>query len=175
MAFAATCDKVNEAQHFLVLMRVAELPAGETGVPARLQGEDAYRYSLSAFLTAARTTLHLLQEEGASVSGFTRWYVSARDGFLRQEIVRFFGDRREFKLVFPSDMQTVSTAPTSLALTRIEPLPGSQLPEVRPDDFQGQVMFRDRMGSSATELCASYLEAIGSLVEQATRLAASGI
>lgn len=170
MAFEATCDKVNEAHHFLVLMRVAELPAGESSVPARLQGEDAYRYSLSAFLTAARTTLHLLQEEGAGVAGFTRWYVSARDRFLRQDVVGLFGDRRDFKLVFPNDIQDVSTAPTSLALNRVQPLPDAQLPEIQPGDFQGQVMFREHMGASATELCASYLEAIGTLVAQATQL-----
>src|SRR5438874_7520499 len=140
MAFEATCDKVNEAQHFLVLMRVAELPGGEGGVPARLQGEDAYRYSLSAFLAAARTTLHLLQEEGAEVSGFTRWYVSARDQFLKQDIIAYLGERREFKLVFPNDMHTVSLAPGAFALNRIEPLPQTQLPRVQPDEFQGQVM-----------------------------------
>jgi hypothetical protein len=174
MAFEATCDKVNEAQHFLVLMRVAELPPGESGVPARLQGEDAYRYALSAFMSAARTTLHLLQEEGAGVGGFTRWYVSARDSFLRQDIVRLFGDRREFKLVFPNDMQDVSTAPTPLALNRVGPLPDTQLPAIHPADFQGQVMFRDRMGASATELCAAYLDAISTLVEEALGLQHGG-
>lgn len=171
MAFEATRDKVNEAQHFLVLMRVAELPAGEAGVPARLQGDDAYRYSLSAFLTAARTTLHLLQEEGPAVSGFTRWYVSARDQFLRQSVVQFFGERRELRLVFSNDIQSVSTAPMQLALNRVQPLPDAPVADIRPDDFHGQVMFHDRMGASATELCATYLEAIGTLVEQASRLA----
>src|SRR5579862_8825068 len=144
-------------------MRVAELPPGGSGVPARLQGDDAYRYAFSAFLSAGRTVLHLLQEEGASVPGFTRWYVSARDHFLKQDAVSFFGDRREFRLVFDNDMEVVAAAPAALARSRVEPIPETSLPQVDPTEFEGQVMFWERMGSSATELCAAYLEALTAL------------
>src|SRR5579871_4020030 len=99
-------------------MRVAELAPEGDGVPARLQGDAAFRFAFSAFTSAARSVLALLQEEGAHVPGFTRWYVTARERWLKTEVAAFFGDRREFRLVFHGGVTAVPVPQASLARSR---------------------------------------------------------
>ena len=171
MAFDACADKVNEAYHFLVLMRVAELPSDGEGVPARLQGDAAFRFAFSAFTSAARSVLTLLQEEGAIVPGFTRWYVTARERWLRSESAAFFGDRREFRLVFHGGVMAVPVPQASLARTRVEPVEPVQLPDVNSDDLGGHVRFWDPPGELVTEACSRYLETLTTLVHEAEALA----
>jgi len=171
MAFEASADKTEEAHHFLLLMRVAELPPDDGGVPVRLQGEAAFRFVFSAFLGATRALLYLLQEEGTRLPGFTRWYVTARERFMRGEFATFFGDRREFRLIFPNYMLDVRMAPPELPPPRIGPASPVQLPVVDVMDHLGQVRFEDRPDRAATELCARYLQQMVQLVDQARQLA----
>ncbi|GEM_PF-6236374 len=170
--FSGCVDKVNEAYHFLLLMRVAELPEEAETVPGRLQGEDAFRFAFSAFLSAARTVLYLLQEDGVSIPGFTRWYVTARERWLRDDISTFFGERRHFRITFPSGEASVALAPNTLEHPRVDPLGAAELPDIQTSGHDGAAAFRERPAESATELCAQYLERLSALVSQAQHLAA---
>jgi hypothetical protein len=171
VAFDACADKVNEAYHFLVLMRVAELAPEGDGVPARLQGDAPFRFAFSAFNSAARSVLYLLQEEGAHVPGFTRWYVTARERWLKSETAAFFGDRREFRLVFHGGVMAVPVPHASLARNRVEPVEPVELPAISTEDHGGHVRFWDPPGELVTEVCARYLETLTALVKEAEKLA----
>ena len=175
MKFAICIDKVNEAYHFLLLMRVAELPEEGDAVPARLQGEAAFRFAFSAFLGATRTVLYYLQEEGADLSGFTRWYVSARERLLKDSVGAFFTDRREFRLVFAEAVSMTALAPPASTQHQIQPIPRSLLPNVHAELGPSKVSFFDKPGYPASELCARYLENLTSLVDQAQRLAGGAL
>jgi len=170
MAFEGSADKIQEANHFLVLMRVAELPREEGLVPARLQGDAAFRYAFSAFVSAARAILHLLPQEGVGVPGFTRWYVTARERWLRGELATFFADRPEFRLIFPAGMAEVTVVPPAVAAARAVPAAALELPDIETAGHQGGVRFAERPRDSATELCARYLAELTMVVGQAQKL-----
>jgi hypothetical protein len=171
MAFEGSADKIEEANHFLLLMRVAELPADDGAVPARLQGETAFRYAFSAFVSAARAILHLLPEEGMGVPGFTRWYVTAREHWLRGELATFFADRPEFRLIFPAGMADVTVVPPSVPAARALPAAELELPRIDTGEHGGGVRFAERPRDSTTELCARYLSELAMVVSQAQKLA----
>ncbi|HEU0168474.1 MAG TPA: hypothetical protein VFS62_11910 [Chloroflexota bacterium] len=171
MAFEGSADKIEEANHFLLLMRVAELPSEDGAVPARLQGETAFRYAFSAFVSAARAILHLVPEEGVGVPGFTRWYVTARERWLRGELATFFADRAEFRLIFPGGMADVSMVPPAVSSARAVPAAEMELPDVETIGHGGAVRFAERPRDSATELCARYLAELAIVVSQARKLA----
>jgi len=170
VAFEACTDKVNEAYHFLVLMRVAELEPGE-GVPARLQGEAAFRFAFSAFINAVRSVLLLLQEEGGQVPGFTRWYVTVRERRLKTEEAAFFGERRDYRLVFDGGVSPVPVPGSSLGRVKVEPVEPVQLPAVDTDGHEGHIRFWEGPRELVTEACARYLEMLTELVQQAEKLA----
>ncbi|MBV9121344.1 MAG: hypothetical protein JOZ39_11610 [Chloroflexi bacterium] len=171
MPFEASADKVEEAHHFLLLMRVAELPPEESDIPERLQGEPAFRFSFSAFLSATRTILYLLQEEGNNQAGFTRWYVTARERWLKTELAQFFGDRRQFRLVFPTGVGDVMLPPNTASRTRVEPVGPTTVPIIDAGRPYGQVRFWERPGEAVTDLCAQYLQELATVVEHARQLA----
>src|SRR5213082_803854 len=130
MAFESSADKIEEANHFLLLMRVAELPSEGDAVPARLQGSAAFRFAFSAFVASTRALLHFIPEEGTAVPGFTRWYVTARERWLRGDLARFFANRREFRLLFPEGMMAIDSGPGNIVPACVTPPGGSELRQV---------------------------------------------
>jgi hypothetical protein len=110
-------------------------------------------------------------EEGVGVPGFTRWYVTARERWLRGELATFFADRAEFRLIFPGGMADVSMVPPAVSSARAVPAAEMELPDVETIGHGGAVRFAERPRDSATELCARYLAELAIVVSQARKLA----
>ncbi len=143
--FPNTLQKVHEASHFLILMRLAELPDDGGLLPRELVGHQAFKFAFSAFLSAARAVPYLLQEEGATVPGFTRWYVSAREQLLNDKLTAFFSNKSRYRILFSDETVDLEAAPTGLTNLQVEPVddfgfsPRAVLQDLHGDaKFEGQ-------------------------------------
>ncbi|MBI3251861.1 MAG: hypothetical protein HYZ52_00880 [Candidatus Omnitrophica bacterium] len=77
----ATADKLNEAKYFLD--RAKESPFHT----------DAFRYNISAFLSASRSITFMMKKEFFSVPGFEKWY-EKKVGEMRQDKFMKYLDRQ---------------------------------------------------------------------------------
>lgn len=87
-----TRDKLNEAQYFIDRMK-------ETNCY-----KNAFRYNLSAFLSAFRSITLFMQKEFNSVDGFTSWYKIKQSQMMSDKILKFFNEQR---------VQTIHVQPIS--------------------------------------------------------------
>ncbi|HUZ78303.1 MAG TPA: hypothetical protein VMV93_12055 [Chloroflexota bacterium] len=165
--FPNTRHKVHEAAHFLTLMRLAELPI-DGRVPRELAGPRAFKFAFSAFLSAARAVPYSLQEEGASLPGFTRWYVAAREQLLRDDTLTFFGSRSTYRLVFPDEIVDLPVPPTRLTNHQVQPPEAAEGgPTIATTPARGSVTFAARPGMAAADLCTRYLEQLARVTDLA--------
>jgi len=77
-----TRDKFLEAKYFLDQMKSTQ--------PDR----DAFRYNLSAFLSAGRSVTWIMQNEFRHVSGFDDWYADKQTQMEKDELMKVLKNRR---------------------------------------------------------------------------------
>jgi hypothetical protein len=77
-----TRDKLGEAKYFLACMEKTN------------RDKNAFRYNLSAFLSASRSVTFFMQKEFKKMSGFESWYLSKQSQMAGDKIFRFFNDQR---------------------------------------------------------------------------------
>jgi hypothetical protein len=73
-----TRDKPNEARYFLERMQPTNID------------KDAFRYNLSAVLTAFRSVTAFMNIEYQKVTGFIPWYQALMSKHISNTIVAFF-------------------------------------------------------------------------------------
>jgi len=78
----ATREKLLEATYFLECMKKTQ------------SDRDAFKYNLSAFLSAARSITLIMQKEFDKVSGFKEWYAEKRDQMRKDQIMNLLNDKR---------------------------------------------------------------------------------
>lgn len=77
-----TRAKLLEAKYFLERMK-------------EMQSErDAFRYNLSAFLSAARSVTLIMQVEFDKVSGFRQWYAEKQTWMKSDQVMTLFNEKR---------------------------------------------------------------------------------
>jgi hypothetical protein len=81
-----TQEKLLEAEYFLKQMK--EVRADRA----------AFKYNLSAFLSAARSVTFYMQKEFARVLGFDEWYKAEQEKMQRDPGMRFFVEARNLTL-----------------------------------------------------------------------------
>jgi len=79
-----TRDKLNEACYFLEQMKEKQ------------SDRDAFRYNLSAFLSAARSVTFLMKPEFHKAPGFKEWY--AKTGVEKDNDMKFFNEKRKMTI-----------------------------------------------------------------------------
>lgn len=77
-----TRDKLLEAKYFLEQMKLNE------------SNREAFRYNLSAFLSAARSVTFIMQNEFSQVSGFKEWYNEKGANMKTDSSMKFLNDKR---------------------------------------------------------------------------------
>jgi hypothetical protein len=78
----ATREKLQEAMYFLQRMENEQAD------------RDAFKYNLSAFLSAARSVTFYTQKEFARVPDFELWYATEQEAMRRDPIMPFFLEAR---------------------------------------------------------------------------------
>lgn len=76
-------DKINEAEYFYSRMKQEQTD------------RDAFRYNLSAFLSAARSVLQYALKEAEIKAGGKQWYDSQVSNY---PVVKFFKDKRDINI-----------------------------------------------------------------------------
>jgi len=77
-----TSEKLNEAKYFLECMKMKQ------------SDRDAFKYNLSAFLSAARSLTLVMQKEFKHVSGFEEWYAKKRVNMRSDNSMKLLNDKR---------------------------------------------------------------------------------
>src|SRR5690348_4165634 len=77
-----TRDKLNEAAFFLAQVKTST------------ENKDAFRFNLSAFLSALRSTTFFMKAEYTHSQGFLTWYESKLAEMDADSILRFFKKQR---------------------------------------------------------------------------------
>jgi len=77
-----TKEKLLEAKHFLEQMMENQ------------SDQSAFKYSLSAFLAAARSVTFIMQKEFDKVSDFKKWYAKKQGEMKSDEAMRLLKDKR---------------------------------------------------------------------------------
>ncbi len=75
-------EKLREAEYFLEKMR------------SSMENPDAFRWNLSALLSAARSVTFYLQKEFSGDPGFDEWYQARREEMLADDEMRFLNEAR---------------------------------------------------------------------------------
>ena len=78
----ATREKLQEAKYFLQRMEDEQAD------------RDAFKYNLSAFLSAARSVTFYMQKEFARAPDFEEWYATEQEAMRRDPVMPFFLDAR---------------------------------------------------------------------------------
>jgi len=81
-AMTSTRDKCNEAGYFLAQMKTA------------INNKDAFRYNLSAFISALRSTTLFMKKEYAHTPKFSSWYPTKQAQMEADKILSFFNKQR---------------------------------------------------------------------------------
>ncbi|MDE3075256.1 MAG: hypothetical protein KGJ86_07485, partial [Chloroflexota bacterium] len=116
----------------------------------------------------ARAVPHLLQEEGADIPGFTRWYVSVREHGLNDRLMAFFSGRSEYRLVFEEAVEVVQLPPSQLTnhcVTPAEEAGGETSAARPPAAAAARAFFEGQPSYSVIELCGRHLEHLARLVD----------
>jgi hypothetical protein len=82
----AAREKLLEAQYFLQRMR------------ENSSDRDAFKYNLSAFLSAARSVTFYMQKEFKHTPGFEEWYAAEQEVMRRDPLMTFFVEARNVSL-----------------------------------------------------------------------------
>lgn len=77
-----TRDKLNEAAYFLTQMK------------ANVEHKDGFRFNLSAFISALRSTTLFMQTEYTHTPGFLAWYETKQAEMEQDSILKFFNQQR---------------------------------------------------------------------------------
>jgi len=77
-----TRQKLEEAKYFLEQMK------------GRQSDRDAFKYNLSAFLSAARSVTLIMQKEFGKVSDFKDWYTEKQSMMRSDETMRLLNNKR---------------------------------------------------------------------------------
>lgn len=77
-----TRDKLNEAAYFLEQMK------------GNVENKEAFRFNLSAFMSALRSTTLFMQAEYTHTPGFLTWYATKQPEMERDKILKFFNKQR---------------------------------------------------------------------------------
>jgi hypothetical protein len=83
---SAAREKLLEAQYFLERMR------------EKSSDRAAFKYNLSAFLSAARSVTFYMQKEFKHTPGFEEWYAAEQEVMRRDPLVPFFVEARNVSL-----------------------------------------------------------------------------
>jgi hypothetical protein len=86
-------EKLGEASYFL------------TGMIGSLNSRDAFKYGLSAFLSAARSVLQYALDEAKTKAGGKAWY----DAQARNPIIKFFKGKRDVNIHYEPVVPTANT------------------------------------------------------------------
>ncbi len=77
-----TKDKLDEAKYFLQQMNLTN------------RDKNAFRYTLSAFLSALCSVLEIMNNEFQKVPGFISWNKAMRDKYHSNKLIQFFEKQR---------------------------------------------------------------------------------
>src|SRR5229473_3127855 len=77
-----TSDKLNEAKYFLKRLKEAN------------RDKDAFRYNLSAFLSAFCSVPSIMNNEYQKIPGFINWNRIVVNQYFNDKVVSFFKQRR---------------------------------------------------------------------------------
>ena len=77
-----TRDKLNEAAYFLNQLRT------------NAENKDEFRFNLSAFMSALRSTTLFIQKEYTHTPGFLAWYKTKQAEMEKDSILKFFYKQR---------------------------------------------------------------------------------
>jgi len=81
-----TGDKLNGARHFLKQMKNKQ------------SDRDAFRYNLSAFLSATRSVTWVMKKEFDKAPGFEKWYETVQEDMNKDSAMKFFKEKRNITL-----------------------------------------------------------------------------
>jgi hypothetical protein len=81
-----TRNKLNEASYFLEQMKNKQ------------SDRDAFRYNLSAFLSAARSVTWVMKKEFDKAPGFEKWYEKAQGDMNKDSCMKFFNEKRRMTI-----------------------------------------------------------------------------
>lgn len=79
----STRDKLNETRYFLECMKASSFHV------------DAFRYNLSAFLSAARSVTFVMQKEFSSIAGFNGWYATQVEEMSKDKFMKYLDRQRD--------------------------------------------------------------------------------
>jgi hypothetical protein len=79
----STRDKLNEAEYFLAQMETT------------MDNKNAFRYNLSAYISALRSTTMFMQKEYAHTPNFPSWYLIKQTQMKADKILSFFNHQRK--------------------------------------------------------------------------------
>lgn len=82
----STRDKLNEAEYFLAQMKTT------------MDNKNAFRYNLSAYISALRSTTMFMQKEYAHTPNFPSWYPTKRTQMEADKILSFFIHQRNLTI-----------------------------------------------------------------------------
>jgi hypothetical protein len=88
-----TEEKLHESRYFLELMTLAQAE------------RDAFKYNLSAFLSASRSVTLIMQKEYGKISGFRRWWSGKQKEMRSDDAMRLLNEKR---------VMTIHTQPVRL-------------------------------------------------------------
>jgi len=164
-------EKLKEARYFLLRME------------ASVDDPVAFRYGLSAFLSAARSVLQYAYEEAGKKPGRKQWYEAQVSG---NSVLRFFKDKRDINIhaepVTPSQHISVSLTEHIIISDSIriemqkedgtvevceqkEESPQAKPQEEAPE-IRNRYVFRDWSGSEdVIDLSRQYLTALEIIVK----------
>lgn len=77
-----TGDKLSEARYFLQGMKDCRAE------------RDAFRFNLTAFLSAARSVTQIMQREFGHVPGFTGWYAQKKTEMNNHSVMKYLHEQR---------------------------------------------------------------------------------
>jgi len=118
-----TRDKLNEASYFLEQMKNKQ------------SDRDAFRYNLSAFLSAARSVTLVMQKEFDKALGFEEWYEKKQEVMKQNGDMKFFNEKRKMTIhtepvrprakvdvtIYPPTANiTVSALPPTIIITKAD-------------------------------------------------------
>ena len=176
----ATREKLQEARYFLQRMENEQAD------------RDAFKYNLSAFLSAARSVTFYMQKKFARVSDFEEWYATEQEAMRHDPVMPFFLNARNRTLhqeyvptrarirvdlddsvgVSDSVGVVVRRADGTLARWDVEKQQREQPAEPTPSKTSSEWkwFFQDPPSGAKEKdvmpLCAGYVSALGALVDR---------
>ena len=179
-----TRDKLLETKYFLERMIEKQTD------------QDAFKYNLSAFLSAARSVTLIMQKEFAKVSSFKKWYTEKQTEMKSDKTMKLLNEKRsmtihvqpvsplahvDITIVVPTLSITMTTYPPTVIVTRAdgtiermesEP-PPSTLPsktEVIPakgeTTEEWQWYFEDLLDKDVVTVCKEHIVKLEAFVKE---------